>query len=98
LAALTYAANHCVDLLQLLPSQSRPPVFLFADNLYNTDPRSSAGAGRSDPALVLTNQFSSASRKSFFGVGSYKKGEIPRKWKRRKCSNFLTIYNGPKFK
>ena len=27
LAALTYAANHCVDLLQLLPSQSRPPVF-----------------------------------------------------------------------
>jgi ribonuclease HI len=34
LAALTYAANHCVDLLQLLPSQSRPPVFLFADNLY----------------------------------------------------------------
>ena len=34
LAALTYAANHCVDLLQLLPFQSRPPVFLFADNLY----------------------------------------------------------------
>jgi len=23
-----------VDLLQLLPSQSRPPVFLFVDNLY----------------------------------------------------------------
>jgi hypothetical protein len=27
LAALTYAANHCVDLLQLLPSQSRPLSF-----------------------------------------------------------------------
>ncbi len=29
-----YAANHSVDLLQPLPSQSRPPAFLFVDNLY----------------------------------------------------------------
>jgi hypothetical protein len=54
LAALTYAANHCVDLLQLLPSQSRPPVFLFVDNLYAINTGTGRWTAKSNLNAVAT--------------------------------------------
>ena len=51
---ITYAANHCVDLVQLITSQSRPPVFFFVDNLYAINTGTGRWTAKSNPDAVAT--------------------------------------------
>ena len=43
-----------MDLLQLLPSQSRPPVFLFVDNLYAINTGTGCWIAKSNLNAVAT--------------------------------------------
>ena len=65
---ITYAANHCVDLVQLITSQSRPPVFFFVDNLYAINPATGRWSAKSNLDAVATLKSSLLTLRAFTTV------------------------------